>query len=72
MYVVAIGYTFFEDLPTGPALSGVGRGKKTTFIVSTECIQHLIKGARGIATALLTNLHQQIVVMYSHMFLHCK
>ena len=24
----------------------------------------------GIATAMLTNLHQQIVVMHSHMFLH--
>ena len=26
----------------------------------------------GIATALLNNLHQQIVGMHSHMFLHCK
>ena len=26
----------------------------------------------GIATALLTNLYQQIVAVHSHMFVHCK
>lgn len=39
--IVVVGYTFSKDLSARPPLSGVGCGKKTTFIVSIGTVDYV-------------------------------
>ena len=53
-----------------PMVSSCPQGGCVGMHVSSHSL--LMLRVLGIATVLLTNLHQQIVVTHSHMFLHFK